>query len=89
MIRACGVRCCICLLSRNPSRQGAFIPFNVYPKDTPRVHYSKCGLAIWYVAGVLVLCCVVIFTSEMMHAGMDGYQEGDGSRAGILFYTCY
>ena len=33
MIRACGVRCCICLLSRNPSRQGAFIPFNVYPKD--------------------------------------------------------
>ena len=32
----------------------------------------------------LVLCCVVIFTSEM-----DGYHEGDGSRAGILFYTCY
>ena len=20
---------------------------------------------------------------------MDGYHEGDGSRAGILFYTCY
>ena len=52
----------------------------------PRVHCSKFVLAIWY---VLVLCCVVIFTSEMMHAGMDGYHEGDGSRAGILFYTRY
>ena len=31
----------------------------------------------------------MIFTSEMMHARMDGYHsgyhEGDGSRAGILF----
>ena len=42
-----------------------------------------------YVAGALVLCCVVIFTSEIMHARMDGYHEGDGSRAGILFYTRY
>ena len=35
----------------------------------------------------------MIFTSEMMHARMDGYHsgyhEGDGSRAGILFYTRY
>ena len=55
----------------------------------PRVHCSKFVLAIWYVAGALVLCCVMIFTSEMMHARMDGYHEGDGSRAGILFYTRY
>ena len=59
----------------------------------PRVHCSKFVLAIWYVAGALVLCCVVIFTSEMMHARMDGYHSGyhedDGSRAGILFYTRY
>ena len=27
------MRCCISLLSRNPPRQGAFFPFNVYPKD--------------------------------------------------------
>ena len=33
----------------------------------------------------LVLCCVVIFTD----AQMDGYHGGDGSRAGILFYTHY
>ena len=39
-------------------------------------------LAIWYVIGVTVFCCVVIYTSEMMH----DYQ-GVGSRAGILFCT--
>ena len=37
-------------------------------------------MAIWYVIGVIVLCCVVIYTSEMMH----DYQ-GVGSRAGIYF----
>ena len=37
-------------------------------------------LAIWYVIGVIVLCCVVIYTSEMMH----DYQ-GVGSRAEIYF----
>ena len=37
-------------------------------------------MAIWYVIGVIVLCCVVIYTSEMTH----DYQ-GVGSRAGIYF----
>ena len=37
-------------------------------------------MAIWYVIGVIVLCCVVIYTSEMMH----DYQ-GVGSRDGIYF----
>ena len=40
--------------------------------------YSSGNLVC--VIGVIVLCCVVIYTSEMMH----GYQ-GVGSRAGIYF----
>ena len=37
-------------------------------------------MAIWYVIGVIVLCCVVIYTSEMTHDC-----RGVGSRAGIYF----
>ena len=51
----------------------------------PHVHCSKLVPAIWYVAGVLVPCCVVIFTSEMMYLWMV-IMKGDGSHAEILFY---
>ena len=33
-------------------------------------------MAIWYVIGVIVLCCVVIYTSEMMHDYQGVGSEG-------------
>ena len=51
-----------------------------YKSTVSSVYAHILVMAIWYVIGVIVLCCVVIYTSEMMR----GYQ-GVGSRAGIYF----
>ena len=49
---------------------------------SPACSRSKLVLAIWYVAGVLVLSVVLWFS-------LLSFNESDGSGAKISFYTCF